>query len=62
MQKCMVCFGEGAMELCMHENPVYFFPVNIPMAWCAGFLVRMVLIVSECGCSCSSTHNKVVKT
>ena len=23
----MVCFGEGAMELCMHENAVLFLPV-----------------------------------
>ena len=27
----MVCFGEGAMKLCMHENAVLLLPVNI---WC----------------------------
>ena len=25
----MVCIGEGAMELCMHEIAVFFLPVDI---------------------------------
>ena len=34
----MVCFGEGAMELCMHEKTVFFLPVNILMVWSPAFL------------------------
>ena len=36
----MVCFGEEAMELCMHEKAILFLSVNILMVWCAGFLGR----------------------
>ena len=34
----MVCFGEGAMELCMREKAVFFLSVNILTVWSAGFL------------------------
>ena len=37
MQK-MVCFGEGAMELCTHEKAVFFLPVNILTVWSPVFL------------------------
>ena len=34
----IVCFGEGAMELCTHEKAVFFLPVNILMVWSPAFL------------------------
>ena len=34
----MVCFGEGAMELCTYEKAVFFLPVNILMMWSPAFL------------------------
>ena len=34
----MVCFGEEAMELCMHEKAVFFLPVNILTVWSLAFL------------------------
>ena len=34
----MVCFVEGAMELCMYEKAVFFLSVNTLIAWCTGFL------------------------
>ena len=34
----MVCFGEGAKELCKHEKAVFFLPVNILMVWLPAFL------------------------
>ena len=34
----ILCFGEGAMELSMHENAVFFLPVNTLTVWCTGFL------------------------
>ena len=37
MQK-IVCFGEGAMELCMREKAVFFLPVNILTVWSPAFL------------------------
>ena len=34
----MVCFGEGAMELCTYEKAVFFLPVNILTVWSPAFL------------------------
>ena len=34
----MVCFGEGAMEVCTHEKAVFFLPVNILTVWSPAFL------------------------
>ena len=34
----MVCFGEGAIELCTSEKAVFFIPVNMLTVWCAGFV------------------------
>ena len=34
----IVCFGEGAVELCMREKAVFFLPVNILTVWSPAFL------------------------
>ena len=34
----MVCFGDGAMELCMHEKAAFFLPVNVLTVWSPAFL------------------------